>query len=230
MTEQEWLACEDPQPMLTFLSNKISDRKLRLFVAGHSRCLWHLLNPDSREAVETAERFADGRATIQELQLSENRAGTRAEDEEDIGQNLRNQTSAQGLSSDQEWDLLLQGTDQCDRVNAASMAHAATLPELGTFIAVPMGFSGHYEVAVRVLLCIIGNPFHPTTVNASSLTSTVTSLATAIYDDRAFDRMPILADALEDAGCTNQDILDHCRQPGEHCRGCWVVDLLLGKE
>ena len=60
-------------------------------------------------------------------------------------------------------------------------------------------------------------------------TSTVINLAQAIYDDRAFDRMPILADALEDAGCDNADILAHCRQPGEHFRGCWVVDLVLGK-
>jgi hypothetical protein len=59
---------------------------------------------------------------------------------------------------------------------------------------------------------------------------TVNHLAQAIYTDRAFDRMPILADALEDAGCTNQDILEHCRGGGEHVRGCWVVDLLLAKE
>jgi hypothetical protein len=57
----------------------------------------------------------------------------------------------------------------------------------------------------------------------------VPKLAQAIYDDRVFDRLPILADALEEAGCTNADILNHCRQPGEHVRGCWVVDLLLGK-
>ncbi len=47
--------------------------------------------------------------------------------------------------------------------------------------------------------------------------------------DRAFDRMPILADALQDAGCDNLNILNHCRQPGEHVRGCWVVDLLTGR-
>jgi hypothetical protein len=55
-------------------------------------------------------------------------------------------------------------------------------------------------------------------------------LAQSIYTDRAFDRMPILADALEDAGCDNADILNHCRQPGEHVRGCWAVDLILGKK
>ncbi len=58
---------------------------------------------------------------------------------------------------------------------------------------------------------------------------TIPKLAQAIYDDRAFDRLPILADALEEASCTDADILNHCRQPGEHVRGCWVVDLLLGK-
>jgi hypothetical protein len=58
----------------------------------------------------------------------------------------------------------------------------------------------------------------------------VVSLAWGIYDDRAFDRMPILADALQDAGCDDEQILDHCRGPGRHLRGCWVVDLVLAKE
>src|SRR5205809_159997 len=108
MTEAEWLACTDPQPMLTFLSNKISDRKLRLFVAGYSRCLWQLLAPDSREAVEMAEQFADGRATIEELHQARDRAERRAEDAEDLSQQLRNQAAALDLASDQEWDMLLQ--------------------------------------------------------------------------------------------------------------------------
>lgn len=72
-------------------------------------------------------------------------------------------------------------------------------------------------------------PFRPVSVTPAWITLTVTRLATAIYTDRAFDRLPILADALEDAGCCNADILTHCRQPGEHCRGCWVVDLLLDR-
>jgi len=54
-------------------------------------------------------------------------------------------------------------------------------------------------------------------------------IAQAIYDERDFDRLPILADALEDAGCDNTDLLNHCRQPGDHVRGCWAVDLVLGK-
>src|SRR5262249_51866038 len=77
---------------------------------------------------------------------------------------------------------------------------------------------------------IFGNPFLPVTLNPPCRTSIVTALAQSIYDDRAFDRLPILADALEDAGCDNADTLNHCRQPGEHVRGCWVVDLVLGRE
>jgi hypothetical protein len=58
----------------------------------------------------------------------------------------------------------------------------------------------------------------------------VAQLAQAIYDERAYDRLPSLAEALEQAGCTNTDILNHCRRPGEHVRGCWVVDLILARK
>ena len=80
---------------------------------------------------------------------------------------------------------------------------------------------------------VFGNPFRWTLLDPSWLAwndGTVHKIAQAIYDERAFDRLPILADALEDAGCDDADILRHCREPGEHVRGCWVIDLLLGKE
>ena len=77
--------------------------------------------------------------------------------------------------------------------------------------------------------CIFGNPFRPATADPAWLTSTAVALAAGIYEDRAFDRLPILADSLEDAGCTNADILTHLRGPGPHVRGCWALDLVLGK-
>jgi hypothetical protein len=78
---------------------------------------------------------------------------------------------------------------------------------------------------------IFANPFHPLAVNRRWLNPTVRSLAARIDDEQAFDPLlPILADALEDAGCTDRAILEHCRGPGPHVRGCWVVDLLLGKQ
>lgn len=76
---------------------------------------------------------------------------------------------------------------------------------------------------------IVGNPFRPIALDPAWLTTTVHSLAQTVYDERAFDRLPVLADALEDAGCANHELLSHCRGPGSHVRGCWVVDLLLGK-
>ena len=77
---------------------------------------------------------------------------------------------------------------------------------------------------------VFGNPFRPLKVDPSWLTSDVVALARGIYEEKAFDRMPILADALQDAGCDNVNVLDHCREAREHVRGCWVVDLVLGKE
>ncbi|MBL8793522.1 MAG: hypothetical protein JNM56_06440 [Planctomycetia bacterium] len=77
---------------------------------------------------------------------------------------------------------------------------------------------------------VCGNPFRPVKVDPAWLTSTVVLLAQAIYDERAFDRLPILADALEDAGCDHADILNHCRSEGPHVRGCWALDLVLGRK
>lgn len=80
----------------------------------------------------------------------------------------------------------------------------------------------------RLLRDILGNPFRPVAVDPTWLTSTVTQLSAGIYEERAFDRLPILADALMDAGCDHPDVLAHCRSSGPHARGCWVVDFLLG--
>ena len=80
---------------------------------------------------------------------------------------------------------------------------------------------------------VFGNPFRPApAIDPSWLAwngGTVRKLAQAIYDDRAFDRLPVLADALEDAGCNDAELLSLCRGPGPHARGCWALDLLLGK-
>jgi hypothetical protein len=84
-------------------------------------------------------------------------------------------------------------------------------------------------IQADLLRDIFGNPFRPVAVDPRWLTSDVVELARGIYADCAFDRLPILADALQDAGCDHPDVLTHCRCDGPHVRGCWVVDLLLGK-
>ena len=82
----------------------------------------------------------------------------------------------------------------------------------------------------RILRDIFGNPFRPVVFSPSWRTSTAVALASQMYESRDFSAMPILADALQDAGCDSADVLDHCRGPGPHVRGCWVVDLVLEKE
>jgi hypothetical protein len=93
-------------------------------------------------------------------------------------------------------------------------------------------FMGECVAQARLLREFLGNPLRSVFLDASWRawnSSTIPGLARAIYDERRFKDLPILADALEEAGCTDAAVLDHCRQPGEHARGCWVLDLLLGK-
>jgi hypothetical protein len=104
----------------------------------------------------------------------------------------------------------------------------------GSGLALGAGVLGSLnpECQCTLLRCIFGNPFRPVTLNPTVLTwngGTVPRMAQAIYDDRRFSDLPILADALEEAGCDNPDILAHCRSEGPHVRGCWVVDMILGK-
>ena len=101
-------------------------------------------------------------------------------------------------------------------------------------VSPPGGVRNYYDPPqAHLLRDIFGNPFRPTTLNPAWLTwnqGTVVQIAQHIYDERKFEDLPILSDALIDAGCDNPDIIAHCRAPCPHVRGCWVLDLLLGKE
>ena len=92
------------------------------------------------------------------------------------------------------------------------------------------GTKSDRSVHAEIIRDIFGNPFRPVTLDPDWRTTTAMQIARGMYDSRDFAAMPILADALQDAGCDNADILDHCRGSGPHVRGCWVADLVLGKE
>jgi hypothetical protein len=91
------------------------------------------------------------------------------------------------------------------------------------------GFPTSAEL-VALFYEIFGNPFRPVNVDPAWLTTDVRLLAEGIYAEKAFERMPILADALQEAGCDSDDLLNHLRGGGPHVRGCWALDLVLGKE
>jgi hypothetical protein len=169
--------------------------------------------------VEVAERFADGNATKTDL-------GTALEVAHTVrGSKNRGFSSTDPDAQENTVLELVVGTALPQPLAAAFHVTCFQLPLAGYCGA---------EAEANALICnllndVIGNPFRPVACNPAWLTPTVLALAQGIYDDRAFDRLPILADALQDAGCGSPDILDHCRGDSPHIRGCWVVDLLLGK-
>lgn len=204
MTEQEWLTCADPKTMLEFLRGKASDRKLRLFAVACSRRVWSVIDSLGQAAVDVAEAYADGLAGPDEMRAA--------------------RLACQGAGGQASWYASATKPEVAAR-NAARSAQVgvASNPLLGTEADELLAQAG-------LMRDIFGNPFRSVAPDLPSLTPTVVQLAQIIYDDRAFERMPELADALSQAGCTNATILDHFRGPGPHVRGCWVVDLLLGKE
>lgn len=226
MTEAEWLACADPMPMLAFLRGKASDRKLRLFALACCRRIWHrLIDPRSQEAIDTAERYADGLAVRDELDWTF------------VGALLAESDTVEVVG---EQDNLYYAAFAARHTNSPQMTSATEVVALNAGRAVAESGSSDcsrlaYEQANQSILArdIFGNPFKQVSINSFwtiSNDGTVAKLAQVIYNDRRFEDMPILADALIDAGCHDEEILNHCRGEGPHARGCWVLDLLLGKE
>jgi hypothetical protein len=215
MTEAEWLACTDPQRMLAFLGRArrreaASDRQLRLFAAA---CVRHAAG---QKEVGTwightvlAEWFADGVGPA--VPLNRGR-------EVPIGAALLRESA---------WSAAKYVAHACVVVAYRESQDADAL-------------ASELAAQAGLLRCVLGNPFRPVRMNPAWLAwnaGSLPELAAVAYDYRDLPsglldptRLSVLADALEEAGCSDPDILDHCRQPGEHVRGCWVVDLILGKE
>jgi len=168
----------------------------------------------SRIAVGVAEECADGIATVDQMTAAFGSAYPEGEDN-DLAAGAAS-SSAHPASND--YDVVAVSRDTATLV-AFAVGRENSQP-----------WMQERSLQSQLLRCVVGNPFRPVAVDPPWLTSNVSALALGIYDERAFDRMPILADALEDAGCDDAEMLNHCREPGPHVRGCWVVDLLLGKE
>ena len=218
MTEQEWLDyADDPLKMLIQLPRPWSGRKLRLLLCGCCRHFDHLLS-DRRilQAAEVCERYVDRRRDTKEEMATAN-AAVRA--------------ACHDLEGPRPFESLLAlclTMATLERITGRDIAGLVLIPQRSGEIDNATWREAHCEL-IRELF---GNPFRPAALAPDWLRwhdGTVVKLARAIYNDRAFDWLPILADALEEAGCSDQDILGHCRTGGEHVRGCWVVDTILGK-
>ena len=228
MTEQEWLECTDPRKMLRLpILDNIGERKLRMFACACCRRMWNLLTDERiRAVIEITEKYADRIATQQNLDAAREEAQHAATSPVIT---LHTATGTVDVSPGSVVSYAAStGTHFSPRGTAFFAAmFAEEVTDKRT------AFDAERKEQASVFRDLIGNPFRPVAINPAWLAwhdGTVRRIARSIYDERAFDRMPILADALTDAECDNADILNHCRSVGQHVRGCWVIDLLLGKE
>jgi hypothetical protein len=212
--EDTWRAATNPRAMFELIQSKWTDRKLRLFGCGCCRAMWSVLGDESRRVIETAERYADGVASPEEI----NRAATRANrslielDELDAGEFTSNKHYYGALAVETTISVLL------------SPPTIEGVRNLGEWL--PDGA----RTKAELLRDLFGNPFHSVSVDPQWRTAAVVGIAQGIYRSGDFSALPVLADALEEAGCADEEILSHCRLPGRHVRGCWVIDAVLGEQ
>jgi hypothetical protein len=249
VTRDEWLSGTDPLEMVNAVAPRLTDRKLRLFLAACCRRLYRLpTGPRWRDAVETAERFADGECGQEEMK----RAARAAHEAVDLADpwapwswltkaggavfaaclppgHLGNPVGSFAGRYMRGSYLVMRGVDAA----AEAAANHASPPAEGNRGAIHSGILVRERTEqCRLLRDVAGDPFRPAALDPSWLawnSGTVVSIAGAAYEKQAFDCLPILADALEDAGCTDPAILGHLRGPGPHVRGCFVIDLILDK-
>lgn len=214
MTEDEWLQATDPQPMLDFLQKegKLSQRKLRLFGCACVRRVWHLLNDQkTRKAVEAAEKYADGLVdeTVLKAAWAAAVSASGGPDQWDARSAAR--AGAWAASENPDW----------------SFANAANA-EAGDPRGSPdwdQKRKSALSDQVGLLRHIVGNPFRRYPA-PDRWPSPIVQLADALYNGQACAFA--LHDALEEAG--HPELAAHFRDEKDHPKGCWVLDLILGKE
>jgi hypothetical protein len=279
MTEAEWLAAVDPQPMLTYLHGKATERKLRLFAVACCRRADNSMSDECRRVEGVAEQHADGAAADRDLQNAYDAAysarrvagsfaahavagavraacmgsadpARNAERSRSIGIVV---AASYAASKAAEAVAFAAARDALDPAAVVRTHYSLKIEKRREFSVV--GFDVYqvddpgWAAAVAAERCvqgrllgdIIGNPFRPAPAIAPAWLAwqggAVQQLARVAYDNRRLPegtleamRLAVLADALEEAGCGDAQLLSHLRGQGLHVRGCWVVDLLLHKE
>jgi hypothetical protein len=218
MTEAEWIGCSRPRGRGDVLDivkwlreERNRPRKALLTLCALCRITWdRVAFAGNHRALEASEDYADGR--ISQTELESYWRATRFEPVIYCEWACAAAGPAEGLAN---WRM----KDEQDEA-ALGVFHATYTNEVR---------SSWWSQELRYAMDVLEFIFQEGPIPAEWRTDTAVSLARQMYESREFGAMPILADALQDAGCDNPDILDHCRNPGEHVRGCWVCDLVLGK-
>ena len=226
------------------------DRRFRLFACGCCRRVWGRLPDDrNRHLVAAVEGFVDGRAAAAELHAAAvassaaewlaDGSGRRPEPEywavKALGRGFYKMTP--GASALLVAAQVAFAADPGYAADAARAFHGAYYSGMGYFLApfrwpepVPPAARAELDAQADLVRCVFGNPLARPGFDPGWRTSAAVGLAAAMYEAREFAIAPVLADALQDAGCEDERVLGHLRRPGPHARGCWVVDLVLGKE
>lgn len=225
MTEAEFNACGDSEKMLKWLQGQevLSERKARLCAVACCRRILAEIDVDPRDvhAVDVAERYVDGEATAAELDAAARYVAEA---------NSARRTAAfacRDATSRNEPAVLIA---DCTAGNAAwAIAEYASGMDYNNpaFTAVR---ADEMAAQATILRDVLGPlPFRPITIESAWRTPVVLELARTIYDGRDFSLLPVLGAALSDAGCSDSDVLGHCGNAGPHVRGCFLLDLILGK-
>jgi hypothetical protein len=246
MTEAEWFASSVPDDMIiATVPHHISFRKLRLFLAGCCRRRWDFFTVARLTSfVELIEQFADGQRDQADFEMAVgegwkgyHQTMTTSDSSPQLHPYINGEITFAvqiACSPDDRLLLYMVFSQRCcsaaEVPDSLASAYARSRGALRTNpVDAKATIASEIAACADLFRCVAGNPFRPVVVPPEWRTSTVLDLTSAIYEDRAFDRMAILADALEEAGCDRPEILNHCRAGGEHVRGCWVVDSVLGK-
>jgi hypothetical protein len=236
MKEAEWLSSHSPGEMILSVRSRTGkaslrfqlgperlERRLRLLHLACCRRVWpYLTDLRSRHAVEIAEQYLDGLAGTNKLQVAH--SGALAAYQTLPHPRIAETHAARVASHVADPDFAKFGFDIC---------HGAVDEAISTQSFKTDAFDSDLRAAEQAVLAdfmryILGNPFRLVPAAKKEwLTSEVRGLADNIHKGQLYERLPILADALQEAGCWDEEVLNHCRGPGPHVRGCWVVDMLL---
>ncbi len=215
MDQNEWTTSTDTRKMLRFIRDTISERKIRLFAVGCCRRGWAAMDEELQNAVLLAEAVADDPSLLGEAKECGNRIWARF--------------MKIGLEQEDFADLVA----SIARANRRDKSYAVNIDQLVCNLEKVAKSNVDWFVKSpplhEILRDVVGDPFAEVRWNENWYTEDVRRMARRIYDERRFNEVPLLADALEEAGRAVQSILAHCRDANDDVRGCWCLDSILGK-